>query len=92
MRDIRGDLQERASLVERQINAAQNQFEKLLEQLKNEHDSRAIDLTANKQGHRDRVSVAWQRLEATLGEKTSPPSRPHWRLSFSSTGARPQRT
>ena len=32
MRDIRGDLQERASLVEQQINAAQNQFEKLLEQ------------------------------------------------------------
>src|SRR5262249_40959216 len=46
MRDIRGDLQERASLVEQQINAAQNQFEKLMEQLKSEHDSRVIDLKA----------------------------------------------
>ena len=44
MRDIRGDLQERASLVEQQINATQNQFKRLMEQLKSEHDSRAIDL------------------------------------------------
>ena len=46
MRDIRGDLQERASLVEQQINATQNQFKRLMEQLKSEHDSRAIDLKA----------------------------------------------
>jgi hypothetical protein len=30
MRDIRGDLQERAGLVEQQINAAQNQFKKVM--------------------------------------------------------------
>ena len=46
MRDIREDLQERASLVEQQINATQNQFKKLMEQLKSEYDSRAIDLKA----------------------------------------------
>ena len=46
MRDIRGDLQERAGLVEQQINTAQNQFKRVIEQLKSEHDSRAIDLKA----------------------------------------------
>lgn len=38
MRDIRGDLQERANMFEQQINAAQDQFEKLIEQLKKEKD------------------------------------------------------
>ena len=39
MRDIRGDLQDRASLLEDQINAHEAEFEKLIEQLKREHDS-----------------------------------------------------
>jgi hypothetical protein len=33
MRDIRGDLQERANLIEKQITAARNDFEKSVEQL-----------------------------------------------------------
>ena len=33
MRDIRGDLQDRASLLEEQINAHEAEFEKLIEQL-----------------------------------------------------------
>ena len=40
MRDIRGDLQDRASLLEEQINAHEAEFEKLIEQLKREHDFR----------------------------------------------------
>lgn len=44
MRDIRGDLRERANLLEEQIKAAQAQFEKHVEQLKGEHDSRLKDL------------------------------------------------
>jgi len=40
MRDIRGDLQDRASLIEKQISAEQAQFEKVVEQLKLEHKSR----------------------------------------------------
>jgi len=40
MRDIRGDLQDRANLLEQQIDAAQGQFDKLIEQLTREHDSR----------------------------------------------------
>ena len=46
MRDIRGDLQDRASLLEEQINAHEIEFEKLIEQLKREHDSRLEDLKA----------------------------------------------
>ena len=40
MRDIRGDLQERAGLLAKQIGAAQDQFGKLIEQLKHEHTTR----------------------------------------------------
>jgi hypothetical protein len=46
MRDIRGDLQDRASLLEEQINAHETEFDKLIEQLKREHDSRLEDLKA----------------------------------------------
>ena len=44
MRDIRGDLQDRAGLLEEQINAQEVQFDKLIEQLKREHDARLDDL------------------------------------------------
>jgi hypothetical protein len=40
MRDIRGDLLERADLLQDQISATQNQFDKLVEQLKREHATR----------------------------------------------------
>jgi hypothetical protein len=46
MRDIRGELQERASLFEEQINAHEAEFEKHIDQLKREHDSRLEDLKA----------------------------------------------
>jgi hypothetical protein len=40
MRDIRGDLQDRANLFEEQICAAEDQFDKLIEQLKREQETR----------------------------------------------------
>ena len=46
MRDIRGDLQDRAALLEEQINAQEAQFDQLIEQLKNEHDARLEDFRA----------------------------------------------
>jgi len=46
MRDIRGDLQDRASLVEEQISAHEAQFEKLVTQIRAEHEARLKDLTA----------------------------------------------
>ena len=44
MRDIRSDLQERAILIDEQIRAAYSHFEQTVEQLKNEHDARVVDL------------------------------------------------
>ena len=46
MRDIRGELQERASLFEEQINAHEAETERLIEQLKREHHFRLEDLKA----------------------------------------------
>jgi uncharacterized protein involved in exopolysaccharide biosynthesis len=65
MRDIRGDLQERASLVEQQINATQNQFKKLMEQLKSEHDTRAIDLKAALNAVKRVIEIEHRRLGGT---------------------------
>ncbi len=44
MRDIRSDLQERATLVSEQIKTTNAQFEKTIEQLRNERDARVADL------------------------------------------------
>jgi hypothetical protein len=44
MRDIRGELQERANLFAEQINAHEVQFDKLIDQLQREHDQRREDL------------------------------------------------
>src|SRR5215510_5448623 len=46
MRDIRGDLQDRASLLEEQISAHGAQFEKLVAQIRAEHEARLKDLRA----------------------------------------------
>ena len=44
MRDIRSDLQERATLINEQIRVAYDQFQKTLEQLQNERDAKIDDL------------------------------------------------
>jgi hypothetical protein len=44
MRDIHGDLQDRANLIEEQMNAAHAQFEQRLAQLKSERDARVEEL------------------------------------------------
>jgi hypothetical protein len=44
MRDIRNDLLERANLTQDQIKAADDHFEKLVKQLRSEHDARVADL------------------------------------------------
>jgi hypothetical protein len=46
MRDIRGDLQERASLVDEQIRAAAAYFDKAIQQLQTKRDARIADLKA----------------------------------------------
>jgi septum formation inhibitor MinC len=44
MRDIRGDLQDRAEALERELKAAQTRFDELMVRLKQEHDGRLEDL------------------------------------------------
>jgi hypothetical protein len=44
MRDIRGDLQDRAEALERELTAAQARFDELMLRLKQEHDDRLDDL------------------------------------------------
>jgi hypothetical protein len=44
MRDIRNDLLERANLTQESIKAADVHFERLVEQLRNEHDASVADL------------------------------------------------
>ena len=45
MRDIRSDLEERANLIQGQVNAAYAHFEKLMQQLQGERDARIAELT-----------------------------------------------
>lgn len=47
MRDIRGDLQDRANQVAEQISATQEQFDKVLEQLKLEHKAKLEELKSD---------------------------------------------
>ena len=70
MRDIRGDLQDRASLLEEQINAHEAEFEKLIEQLKREHDSRLEDLKAELEAVTKLTEVELRRLSSAPAAPT----------------------
>jgi hypothetical protein len=47
MRDIRGDLQDRANRVSEQLSATQGQFDKVLEQLKLDHQAKLEELESD---------------------------------------------
>ena len=74
MRDIRGDLQDRAGLLEEQINAHEAQFDKLLDQLKQEHDARLEDLKAELEAVNRLIEVELRRL-ATAPAAPKVPAR-----------------
>ncbi|HET9273123.1 MAG TPA: hypothetical protein VFO09_02520 [Methyloceanibacter sp.] len=63
MRDIRGDLQDRAALLEEQINAHEAQFDKLIDQLKREHDQRLEDLKTELEAVNRLLELELRRLE-----------------------------
>jgi hypothetical protein len=63
MRDIRGDLQDRAALLEEQINAHEAQFDQLIDQLKREHDSRLEDLKTELEAVTRLLDLELRRLE-----------------------------
>jgi hypothetical protein len=61
MRDIRGDLQDRAYLVQHQINDEHAQFETLISQLKTGQDRRLEPLKAQLRAVNKLIDVAaWQ--------------------------------
>jgi hypothetical protein len=64
MRDIRGELQERASLIEEQINAHEAEFEKHIEQLKRERDSRLEVLNAELEAVTRLMEIEVRRLSS----------------------------
>jgi len=80
MRDIRGDLQDRAALLEEQINAHEAQFDKLIDQLKQEHDSRLEDLKTELEAVNRLMEVELRRLETApsaqrgQGRESAPPA------------------
>ena len=45
MRDIRADLEERANIIQGQVNAAHAHFEKVMQQMQAERDARIAELT-----------------------------------------------
>ena len=69
IRDIRGDLQDRASLLEEQINAHEAEFEKLIEELKREHNSKLEDLKAE-------LEAVTRLMEVELRRLSRPPAAP----------------
>jgi hypothetical protein len=68
MRDIRGDLKDRAEALEREINAAQTRFDELIERLKQEHDGRVHDLKSEL----DAVKLLMGLEHRRLGNGSSP--------------------
>jgi hypothetical protein len=80
MRDIRGDLQDRAALLEEQINAHEAQFDKLIDQLKREHDQRLEDLKAELEAVNRLIDLELRRLE-TAPVASAPAREPAHQVS-----------
>jgi hypothetical protein len=76
MRDIRGDLQDRASLLEEQINAHEAQFEKLVEQIRAEHEARLEDLRAEFDAVTKLLELEQRRLGSAPQAPKAAPAQP----------------
>jgi hypothetical protein len=76
MRDIREDLQDRASFVEEQISAAHEQFEERMEQLKREHQAKIENLQSELEAVTTLLEGEYRRLtsEAPAQEERRHPS------------------
>jgi hypothetical protein len=68
MRDIRGDLQDRANQLAEQISATQGQFDKFMEQLKLEHQGKLEDLKSELNS----VHMVMKTEDRLLGSVMSP--------------------
>ena len=77
MRDIRGDLQDRANLLEEQINAHQAQYDSLIEQFKREYDVRLEDLRAELEAVTRLMDLELRRLGSRQPAQSAPPQQAH---------------
>jgi hypothetical protein len=76
MRDIRGDLQDRAVLLEEQLNAHEAQFDKLIEQLKREHGQRLEDLKTELEAVNRLLDLELRRIETAPAAQSAPAREP----------------
>src|SRR6478672_1023439 len=86
MRDIRIDLQERARLIEDQISASYAQFEKMIEQLQSECESRVSELKSEVAALSKLMDVEHRRMANVLPLATqapAPQAAPGQKLSLS---------
>jgi hypothetical protein len=84
MRDIRADLQDRANFLKEQMNTAQAQFEKHVDQIKQEHDGKLKGLKADLDAVTTLLGAEQRRLgnapsvpKAQPEGKESHPQQPH---------------
>ena len=68
MRDIRGDLQDRAKLLEEQISSTQSQFDKFIEKVKLEHQDKLEGLKSDL----DNITVVIKTEDKLQSEATPP--------------------
>ena len=74
MRDIRGHLQDRANLLAQQISTAQAQFEKYIDQLKREHETR-LKLKSALDTIQMVIGIEGRRLKSSLSGPVHPSGR-----------------
>ena len=75
MRDIRGDLQDRAALLEEQIKAQEAQYENLIEQLQKEQESRLADLRGELEAVSRLMELECRRFEAAAAQGAPAPEQ-----------------
>lgn len=79
MRDIRGDLQDRANFLEEQISAARIQFEKRMERFAREHEAKISDLQAELEAVTMLMEREYRRIMSAPeveDERSRPSARP----------------
>ena len=84
MRDIRSDLQERAKMLDEQIKSARDQFDALIAQLKQEHDSKVESLKAELDAVKLLMGFEHRRLS-----NVTPSAQPQPQASRSQTQSAP---
>jgi hypothetical protein len=68
MRDIRGDLQDRANSVAEQIKSVQGQFDNHIEKLKGEHETKLEDLRSALRNVHIVIGIEKGRLAAPMAQ------------------------